>query len=131
TVVISAANPELALLPGMTANVRIVTAQKDDVLKVVNAALRFRPPEESGKPTPAGRQPNGGAGRGRSSVAGGSGKLWVLGEDGKPKAIEVKIGITDGNQTEIVAGDVAVGQQVIVGMNVQGEKARPAQPRMF
>jgi HlyD family secretion protein len=43
TVVVSAANHDLSLLPGMTANVRIVTAQKDKVLKVANAALRFRP----------------------------------------------------------------------------------------
>jgi HlyD family secretion protein len=43
TVVISAANPDLALLPGMTANVRIVVERRDNVLKVANAALRFRP----------------------------------------------------------------------------------------
>ena len=43
TVVISAANPELQLLPGMTANVRITTDQRDSVLKLPNAALRFRP----------------------------------------------------------------------------------------
>jgi len=134
TVVISAANPDLALLPGMTANVRIITAQKDAVLKVANAALRFHPPESGEKPTrgPAseGRPPGSGTGRGRGAE-GSSGKLWVLGEDGKPKAIEVKTGITDGNQTEIVSGDVAAGQQVIVGMSVQGEKTKPAQPRMF
>ena len=44
TVVISAENSDLALLPGMTATVRIVVAEKADVLKVPNAALRFRPP---------------------------------------------------------------------------------------
>jgi HlyD family secretion protein len=44
TVVISAANPDLALLPGMTANVRVVFDRRDEVLKVPNAALRFRPP---------------------------------------------------------------------------------------
>ena len=43
TVVISAANPDLRLLPGMTANVRITTDQRDSVLKLPNAALRFRP----------------------------------------------------------------------------------------
>lgn len=42
--VISAPNPDLTLLPGMTTNVRIITAKRDDVLKVPNAALRFRPP---------------------------------------------------------------------------------------
>ncbi len=43
TVVVSAANADLSLVPGMTANVRIVTDQRDNVLKVPNAALRFRP----------------------------------------------------------------------------------------
>jgi len=42
--VISAPNPDLRLLPGMTTNVRIITAKREDVLKVPNAALRFRPP---------------------------------------------------------------------------------------
>jgi HlyD family secretion protein len=44
TVVISAANPDQSLLPGMTANVRVVVESRDNVLKVPNAALRFRPP---------------------------------------------------------------------------------------
>ena len=44
TVVVSANNPELALIPGMTANVRIVTDTRESALKVPNAALRFRPP---------------------------------------------------------------------------------------
>jgi HlyD family secretion protein len=43
TVVISAANPDLSLLPGMTANVRVVVDKRDNVLKVANAALRYRP----------------------------------------------------------------------------------------
>ncbi len=129
TVVISAANPDLILLPGMTANVRIVTAQKDKVLKVANAALRFRPPSTEEKSAPAGRQPGSGMGRARSSA--GSGKLWVLGADGKPSVIEVKTGINDGNQTELVEGDVSEGREVIVGMTAAAEKAKATPPRMF
>ena len=45
TVVVSAENPDLSLIPGMTANVRITTDTRDSVLKVPNAALRFRPPD--------------------------------------------------------------------------------------
>lgn len=56
TVVISAANPSRELLPGMTANVRIVTDTRNDVLKVVNAALRFRP-AGAGNDRPAAAQP--------------------------------------------------------------------------
>ena len=64
--VISAANPELRLLPGMTATVRIVTAERPKALKVPNAALRYRPPgvaAESGEPAGA-PQGQGGGGQG-------------------------------------------------------------------
>lgn len=127
TVVISASNPDLILLPGMTANVRIVTAQKDAVLKVANAALRFRPPAAEGeaKSAPAGRRPGMG---GRSNAH--AGKLWVVGADGKPAAVEVKTGINDGSQTELVEGDIQEGRAVIVGTTAT-EKAKLAQPRMF
>jgi len=47
TVLVSAANPDGQLMPGMTANVRIVTDTRESVLKVANAALRFRPSGES------------------------------------------------------------------------------------
>lgn len=129
TVVISAANPELILLPGMTANVRIVTAKKEDVLKVANAALRFRPPSDE-KSAPAGRHP--GEGKARGGGAGGaSGKLWVLDASGQPATIEVKTGINDGGQTELVEGDITAGREVIVGMNAAAGKARATPPRMF
>ena len=52
-VVIAVANPELKLLPGMTANVRVVTSTRPDVLRVANAALRYRPPGEEPAPTGA------------------------------------------------------------------------------
>lgn len=130
TVVISAANPELILLPGMTANVRIVTAKKDEVLKVANAALRFRPPTDAEqKSALAERRP--GEGKLRSGSAGTGGKLWVLGTDGKPQAIEVRTGISDGSQTELVNSDLAVGREVIVGMNAASGKAKATPPRMF
>lgn len=132
TVVVSAANPDLILLPGMTANVRIVTAQKDKVLKVANAALRFRPPSSSGddkKSAPAGRQPGGKEGKGGKGEA-GSGKLWVLDADGKPAAIEVKTGISDGSQTELLEGELPEGREVIVG-TVTVSKPKVASPRMF
>lgn len=132
TVVISAANPDLILLPGMTANVRIVTAKKDDVLKVANAALRFRPPAEEGqKSALAGRQPGGGSGKARAAPGTG-GKLWVLGADGKPMAVEVKTGIGDGSQTELVEGDIAAGREAIVGLGAANGKTKNAMPpRMF
>ena len=61
TVVISAANPDLSLLPGMTANVRVVVESRDNALKVANAALRFRPAGAGDSP-PA-QAPTGNAGQ--------------------------------------------------------------------
>ncbi len=133
TVVVSASNPDLILLPGMTANVRIVTAQKESVLKVANAALRFRPPGE-GKAAPAARVPGAGMGEGggagRSRSGGGQGKLWLPGPDGKPVAVEVRTGINDGNQTELLDPELAAGREVIVGTQA-AEKAKLATPRLF
>ncbi len=78
TVVVSAANPDLTLLPGMTANVRIVTAQKDSALKVPNAALRFRPPGAADEKKPAAAvapAPTSGPGAGGGAGGGGLGQL--------------------------------------------------------
>ncbi|MDP2172136.1 MAG: efflux RND transporter periplasmic adaptor subunit [Rhodocyclaceae bacterium] len=134
TVIIDAANPDLILLPGMTANVRITTAHKDSVLKIANAALRFRPPSDE-KSAPAARQPGSGGGGGSGMGKGGnragtSGKLWMLGKDGKPTLIEVKTGINDGTQTELLDGDLAEGREFIVG-TAAAEKPKLATPRMF
>lgn len=133
-VVVSAENPDLILLPGMTANVRIVTAQKEQVLKVANAALRFRPPNSDEKSAAAGRQPPGGTGTGGGmgrARGGGGGKLWVPGNDGQPMPIEVKTGINDGNQTELIDSDLAAGREVIVGMAANAQKKPVSPPRMF
>jgi HlyD family secretion protein len=224
TVVVSAANPDLTLLPGMTANVRIVTAQKESALKVPNAALRFRPPgaADEKKPTVAaapaptsGPGAGGGAGGGglgqlrerlagelkldadqqakvetifagmrekfmaardlpeaeksraqernraeirekisalltpeqkkryeemagesqaaRTGGGGGSGRIWIVGEDGSPKAVNVRPGLTDGSMTEIVSDEVKEGSEVIVGQQT-ANAAKPAGmpgPRLF
>lgn len=108
-VVISARNSELKLLPGMTANVRVVVDEKASVLKVPNAALRFRPQgvEGDGAQRGAPTQP---AGRG-----GLSGRVWVLGPDGKPQPLSVQLGISDGTFTEMVDGALKEGQEMIVG----------------
>jgi HlyD family secretion protein len=224
-VVISAANPDLTLLPGMTANVRIVTAQKDKTLKAPNAALRFRPTGSgddrkttvavSSAPTPAATAGAGGSSGGGGGLAqlrerlvaelkldadqqskvdaifdgmrdkfraardlpeaekakaqernraeirekiaailtpeqkqrydelasesqaaragggGGSGKIWIVGEDGKAKGIEVRLGLTDGSMTEIVSGDIKEGQEIIVGQQAAAKASGMPGPRLF
>jgi HlyD family secretion protein len=103
TVVISARNPDLALLPGMTANVRIVVDERASALKVPNAALRWRPPEADG---PA-DLPRSRGGERRSTV-------YVL-RNGEPRAVEVRLGLTDGASTEILGDAPAEGTEVVVG----------------
>jgi HlyD family secretion protein len=129
TVIVSAANPDLTLLPGMTANVRIVTAQKEDVLKVANAALRFKP-EANGEKVSRGDTPPGERivprPRGKAPS-----RIWIVGADGKPQAIEVQAGITDGTSTEISGDGIAEGTEVIVGINVPPKSGMPGGPRMF
>ena len=194
TVVISAQNPELALLPGMTANVRVVVENRASALKVPNAALRWRPAGAADAKAPADvpAQAAGGpamqqfrariaeelelsdaqkarleeifsesrqkfarvrdvqgegerrrqaeriraetnvrigelltqqqrpawerllaesGGRGQAS----SGRVYVL-EAGEPRAIDLRLGLTDGASTEVVAGSVAEGNEVIIGV---------------
>jgi HlyD family secretion protein len=204
TAVVSAENHDQRLLPGMTANVQIIIDERLEVLRVLNAALRFRPPngvtaiEDSSSP----RQPAMSHDRESEQAARLSklsealdlnegqqakvksifdeqrehirvlrsqgadrqvirdelqrlrqasrnallemltlqqqekyrrilvaheanvmarGRVWVVGEGRKPKAVEVIAGISDGSFTEIVGGDLAAGQEVIVGM-IQSEQ---------
>jgi HlyD family secretion protein len=106
-VVISAPNPEQLLLPGMTANVRVITDRRTDAIRIPNAALRYRPasPANGARPTQVRR-------------ASGSATVYVLDASGRPAAIALKSGITDGNFTEMVEGPLKEGQQVIVGETV-------------
>ncbi len=209
-VVVSARNPEGRLLPGMTANVRLIVDQKDSILKVPNAALRYRPPGEAFETAPAAgagppgaqgtppsveqirdrlvkslgltpeqvkklepilqegrdkfralmmRNPTEGERRiegqkiressreqtrailtpdqrgkydqqvaeqaGGRAGAGTSGRVFLLDPDGKPKAVTVQLGISDGNFTEIAGGDVKDGQDVITGAGERPGAARP------
>jgi len=208
TAVISTSNPNLELFPGMTANVRIVVDTRENVLKLPNAALRYRPagatdvreagtaPAEGGKADGKGR---GGAqaaeatrerlvkeltlnaeqqarlesitretrekiqaiaaedpaerrrqverlraesrariaeilnpeqrtryeqmSGGRSGVS-TAGRVWVLDNTGRPRAINVRTGLTDGTYTQLVGGDLQEGAQLIVGTQ-SGAKAVP------
>ena len=108
-VVVKVDNPELKLKPGMTANVSIILADKKGVFKIPNAALRFRPAERG---TETGKE---------ASIQKGPG-IWVL-ENRKPKLISVALGITDGNYTEILAGDLKEGNEVIVEATGSGKKS--------
>jgi len=132
-------NPDLSLRPGMTATADIVTTEHRNALLVPNAALRFKP--ESG--TGATARPSGGitdslsfrpqrrGSSGERTVTMGRGAVqtvYVRGEDGKPRAIQVTTGDTDGFQTEILSGDLRAGMEVITG-ELSGTAAPAASSR--
>ena len=125
---------DLALRPGMTANVTIITNQRRDVLRVPNSSLRFNPAAfiKDDKKTDGPRLgqpaaiPGMGGGQSRPATQGGGGgkggsvmrredRVWVL-ENGKPKAIVVKAGVTDGQFTEVTGEGLQEGMQVLVGV---------------
>ncbi|MBS1111192.1 MAG: efflux transporter, family, subunit, partial [Anaeromyxobacteraceae bacterium] len=122
--VIDVDNPELKLKPGMTANVTFVYAEKEDVLKVPNAALRFRPPPsllgdgKGGAPGAGGGGGGGGSGLRAGAAGGRPGEapdrrtVWTL-ADNKPSPQKVKTGISDGTFTEVVEGELKAGDVVI------------------
>jgi HlyD family secretion protein len=124
--VVGVDNSGLKLFPGMTANVKILTAQADDVLKVPNAALRFRPLAAKNDPAAV-------RAAGRKQDAGST--VWILDESGKPQPIKVKLGISDGNFTAVDSSDLKAGEQVIVGnlLKASGSSstARPPQGPRF
>ena len=207
TVVLAVANPGEKLLPGMTANVKLVYDQKPSVLKVPNAALRFRPAGAdapaagpaagagaqpfafaSGRPspeemrerlvkglgltedqqrrlepiladmrdqlaalndvpeqdrhqrtrrilgdmrvkvrellTPTQQLKFDAAASARARSAGGTaGRVFVVGADGKPQAIPLTLGISDGTATEVLRGDVKESQEVIIGTAAATQRA--------
>ncbi len=222
TVVVAVDNPDLALLPGMTANVTVIVGERKDVLRVPNAALRFKPPgvlpdddaAAGGAGSASGDAPaNGNAQTGRERlqamlaelteqlglsedqqqqvrdvmietgqrlralresgtpaeelraqaqalraqarprieavlndeqkavyrrlVAGRAanpvtrGRVWVVAADGKPSAVPVTIGLTDGSVSELVRGELADGDAVIVGVERGAARASTTRPFGF
>jgi HlyD family secretion protein len=153
--VIAFANPDGRLLPGMTANVRVVTEVRDDVLKVPNAALRMRLPgvepvktdeskREAGK---AFNQSDAGQKDVKNVATNPRGRVFVVGAQGRPVAHDVRLGLSDGSSTELLiepgtplAEVLQPGTTVITGQPAAGTagatgtagstSARPSAPRL-
>ena len=133
--VIEVSNPDMKLKPGMTANVSIITARRENVLKFPNAALRFRP-AETADANKAGGPPGGSANAGRP---GGRGRgersptrtVYTLASTNStaPVSVQVKAGISDGVFTEAVEG-LNEDALVITGQNSSSAAgaAKPANP---
>lgn len=115
--VIDVDNPEGKLRPGMTATVHIATAEHDAVLRVPNAALRFRPATTGqgagGGGGGAGRRAGGGGGASARNSDPTMGRIFVL-RNGEPAMVRVHLGITDGAFTEVTGEGLTEGTQVIV-----------------
>lgn len=139
TVVIRFSQQGSRLLPGMTANVRIVTDSREDALKVPNAALRVRLPEAAGAAAgapadqAARRVAKAGNGMPRRE-AGTAGRLYLLPPgQGEPLPVNVRLGISDGSMTEVLGGGVKDGDLVVTGAHAEGQRgSRPPSggPRM-
>ena len=152
-VIIEVENPEEKLRPKMTANVTIEVAQVRQVLRIPNAALRFKPPESANVPATASTSTTSTANNPERTAAqmgqrqrgiGGAGgafanrtarkqtqTVWTLGADGKPSPVEIRAGITDGRFTQVVDGALKDGDQIIVGLatsKVEGPAPPGASP---
>jgi HlyD family secretion protein len=116
-VVVQVDNRDFKIMPGMTANVSVITSTKVDVLRIPNAALRFRP---------ADRTPEKGVGGEKKGPG-----IWVL-ENGKPKRVGITLGISDGSYTEVLSGELKEGQLLIIESLKKSKTSNaPAGPRMF
>lgn len=116
-------NSELLLRPGMTATAQILVNEVKDALTVPNAALRYAPPRQSSGQgfnitslfIP--RMPRGE--KTTVPAADGERTVHVL-EDGKPKAVKVRVGVSDGKDTQIISGEIKAGDEVILSSKAGG-----------
>ncbi len=100
--VLDVSNDSLKLRPGMTANVTFVYADRPDVLRVPNAALRARPPPGLGD-----------AARPRPLPQADRRTVWVVRGDAGPKPVSIRTGVSDGNLSEVVDGELHAGDRVV------------------
>ncbi len=123
--VLTVANEDLSLRPGMTATSTITTATRQNAVLLPNAALRFQPPPTETAADGRGAPPGlfkmfvpkgmGQPGATSAKTPGASQRVWTL--DGRElKAIDIKVGLSDGQRTEIVEGPLKPGDRVVIGL---------------
>ena len=125
----------------MTANVSIIVAERNEVLKIPNSALRYRPPEPATNATPSewrhrarpagssGQRPAGSMGARSRAERRSARTVYVL-KDNKPQPVQIKTGITDGIYTEVTEG-LGENDKVITSSNTRpasGATPTPANP---
>jgi HlyD family secretion protein len=110
-VVLNVANPELLLKPGMTANARIITAERHGVLKVPLQALRFLPHGVHAKTNAEYAQSERDA------------NVWVL--DGQTlRKVSIVRGLDDGSSVEVLSDDLHRGDKVVIDENAASQEIR-------
>jgi HlyD family secretion protein len=121
TAVIGTRNEDLSLRPGMTAYVSVTVAERIDVARVPNAALRF---------TPSAAAANGAASApaARGEAAPNKRVVWRHAGSGSPQPAEVTLGLSDGRWTEVTAGELKPGDRLVVG---ERKAAASFGPRIF
>ena len=168
SVMVNVQNNDMALKPGMTANVEITVDERRDVVRVPASAFFFSPPEpyrsiepeeslseqssalsdEAGSRAEKGKRKDGEGrkdkGEWASKIADGDngstlegsrsrlerGKLWILSPEGSIKPVDVRMGISDINFTEIASDNIKPGTRVITGLkSAEGSNSTQAQPR--
>ncbi|RZB33430.1 MAG: HlyD family secretion protein [Desulfobacteraceae bacterium Eth-SRB2] len=113
-VIIEVENLDLKLKPGMTANVSIVVAKKRNVLRIPNAALRYRPYGEEKES----RQPKG-------IETSAQNRVWALLADAKLKSVPVKLGVNNVRYYELTEGDLKEGDNLVVGLSGEKRSSNP------
>jgi HlyD family secretion protein len=125
--VIGVTNPDLKLKPGMTANVSIKIAHRDDALQIKNAALRYRPadatPAETRSTSSSGGPRHGGGKRA------GARTVYIL-SGSRPKPLQIRTGISDGIITEVSEG-LKEGDRVVTAELTSASSAQSPAPNPF
>lgn len=127
TAVVTVANPNGKLLPGMTSTAKFLVGSANDALSVPNAALRFRPPTASNASGNASGTSAAARTRVRSASTGAAGAargatrdstmstLWYVDSTKTLEPIRVHTGLTDGTRTQVIGNGIKEGMQIVVG----------------
>lgn len=113
SVIVDVKNEDLKLIPGMTANVSIITDKSENVLCAPNIALKFTPNTDGTKYKNQG--------------------IWVM-KNRKPHRVDIKTGASDDSNTEVISKDLAEGMKIITGIkgkNKNNKRSQTRAPRMF
>jgi len=113
-VIIEVKNPELKLKPGMTANVSIIVAEKRNVLRIPNAALRFLPYVEEKKFRQS-----------LKTERTTQNRVWVLLFDAQLKSVPVKLGVNNIRYYELIKGDLNEGDNIVIGLSHEKRLSKP------